>query len=220
MSQVPLDSGGGAPASASEGALERRADRVLTLPNALSALRLAGVPLFLYLVLGPHADGWALLLLMASGVTDYLDGWLARRLGQTSALGAMLDPLADRLYIATTLVALVIRGIIPLWLLLALAARDIVLACTVPALRRMGYGLMLPVHFLGKAATANLLYAFPFLLATTGHGWLATVSRPAAWAFVCWGTALYWVAGVLYLQQVHQLQREARLPRPAPTRAG
>ncbi len=215
MTQAPLGSGAGGSDMAGPDAA---GDRVLTLPNALSALRLAGVPVFLYLVLGPHADGWALLLLMASGVTDYLDGWLARKLGQTSVLGAMLDPLADRLYIASTLVALVIRGIIPLWLLLALAARDVALACTVPALRRMGYGLMLPVHFLGKAATANLLYAFPFLLATTGHGWLATVSRPAAWAFVCWGTVLYWVAGVLYLQQVRQLQREARRPAAAPVR--
>lgn len=186
-------------------------DRVLTIPNALSALRLVGVPVFLYLVLGPHADGWALLLLIASGVTDYLDGWLARRLGQTSKLGALLDPLADRLYIATTLVALVIRGIIPWWLLVGLAARDVVLAGTIPSLRRMGYGVALPVHFLGKAATANLLYAFPFLLAATGHSWFATICRPTAWAFVWWGSVLYWVGGVLYLQQVRQLQRLERV---------
>ncbi len=196
-----------APGAAGANIPAEGADRILTIPNALSALRLAGVPVFLYLVLGPHADGWALLLLMASGVTDYLDGRLARMLGQASRLGALLDPLADRLYIATTLVALAIRGIVPLWLLIALAARDIILAGTIPLLRGMGYGPALPVHFLGKAATANLLYAFPFLLATTGHGWLATVSRPTAWAFVWWGSVLYWVAGVLYLQQVRQLLR-------------
>jgi CDP-diacylglycerol--glycerol-3-phosphate 3-phosphatidyltransferase len=185
-------------------------DRVLTIPNALSALRLAGVPVFLWLVLGPHRDGIALLLLMASGVTDYLDGKLARMLGQTSKLGALLDPTADRLYIVSTVVALTIRGIIPLWLLLVLLARDVILLGFGPILLRMGYGIALPVHFLGKAATFNLLYAFPFLLATTGHGWLATVSRPFAWAFVIWGTALYWWAIVLYAIQVRQLRAADR----------
>ena len=185
-------------------------DRVLTIPNALSALRLAGVPVFLWLVLGPHRDGIALLLLMASGLTDYLDGKLARMLHQSSKIGALLDPAADRLYIVSTVVALTIRGIIPVWLLIALLARDFVLLAFGPVLLRMGYGIALPVHFLGKAATFNLLYAFPFLLATTGHGWLATLSRPMAWAFVIWGTALYWWAIGLYAIQVQQLRAVER----------
>jgi cardiolipin synthase len=185
-------------------------DRIWTIPNALSALRLAGVPVFLWLVLGPHRDGLALLLLMASGVTDYLDGKLARMLGQSSRLGALLDPAADRLYIVSTVVALTIRGIIPVWLLLVLLARDVVLLGFGPILLRMGYGIALPVHFLGKAATFNLLYAFPFLLATTGHGWLATASRPFAWSFVIWGTALYWWAIGLYAVQVRQLRAADR----------
>jgi cardiolipin synthase (CMP-forming) len=185
-------------------------DRIWTIPNALSALRLAGVPVFLWLVLGPHRDGIALLLLMASGVTDYLDGKVARLLGQTSKLGALLDPTADRLYIVSTVVALTIRGIIPVWLLLILLARDAVLLGFGPILLRMGYGIALPVHFLGKAATFNLLYAFPFLLATTGHGWLATAARPFAWSFVIWGTALYWWAIVLYAIQVRQLRAADR----------
>ncbi len=185
-------------------------DRILTIPNALSALRLAGVPVFLWLVLGPHRDGIALLLLMASGLTDYLDGKLARMLHQSSKIGALLDPAADRLYIVSTVVALTIRGIIPVWLLIVLLARDVVLLAFGPVLLRMGYGIALPVHFLGKAATFNLLYAFPFLLATTGHGWLATVSRPIAWAFVIWGTALYWWAIGLYAIQVRQLRATDR----------
>ncbi|MDQ1649180.1 MAG: hypothetical protein QOG60_1237, partial [Frankiaceae bacterium] len=148
-------------------AKEIASDRLWTIPNALSTLRLLGVPVFLYLVLGPEADGWALIILMVGGATDYLDGKLARMLNQTSALGALLDPLADRLYIASTLIALTIRGIVPWWLLLILVLRDLALLTTVPGLRRMGFGNALPVHFLGKAATFNLLYAFPFLLATT-----------------------------------------------------
>jgi cardiolipin synthase len=196
-------------------------DRLWTIPNALSTLRLLGVPVFLYLVLGPHADGWALIILMVSGATDYLDGKLARMLNQTSALGALLDPLADRLYIASTLIALTIRGIVPWWLLVILVLRDVALLTTVPGLRRMGFGNALPVHFLGKAATFNLLYAFPLLLATTGDTWFATACRPVAWAFAVWGTALYWYAAVLYFQQYRQLsadERAGRLPPPLPTK--
>jgi cardiolipin synthase len=188
-------------------------DRILTIPNALSLLRLAGVPVFLWLVLGPHRDGIALLLLIVSGLTDYLDGKLARLLNQSSKLGALLDPTADRLYIASTVVALTIRGIIPLWLLIVLVARDLVLLGFGPVLLRMGYGIALPVHFLGKAATFNLLYAFPLLLATTGDNWVATVSRPFAWAFVIWGTALYWWAIGLYAIQVRQLRAADRADR-------
>jgi cardiolipin synthase len=207
-------------------AREIAADRLLTIPNALSTLRLLGVPLFLYLVLGPHADGWALIILMVSGVTDYLDGKLARMLDQTSKLGTLLDPLADRLYIASTLIALTIRDIVPLWLLAVLVLRDLALLTTVPGLRRMGFGNALPVHFLGKAATFNLLYAFPFLLATTGDNWFATACRPIAWAFAIWGSALYWYAALLYFQQYRQLSaddRAGRLPPPVtrgPTAGG
>ena len=182
-------------------------DRIWTIPNALSALRLAGVPVFLWLVLGPHHDGIAFLVLAASGVTDYLDGKLARMLGQSSKLGALLDPAADRLYIVSTMVALTIRGVVPVWLLVALLTRDAIMLCFGPVLLKMGYGIALPVHFLGKAATFNLLYAFPLLLLTTGDGWLATGCRPLAWAFVIWGTVLYWWALVLYAMQVRQLRR-------------
>lgn len=179
-------------------------DRLWTLPNLLSGLRVAGVPVFLYLVLGPHADGAALLVLMASGVSDYLDGKLARAWNQISRLGQLLDPLADRLYIASTIIALTLRGIVPIWLAAALFGRDLVLAAMLPVLRRIGYG-PLPVHFLGKAATFNLLYAFPCLLLSAGHGGLAAVARPLGWAFTGWGTVLYGWSGVLYLVQVRQL---------------
>ena len=146
---------------------EVQTDRIWTVPNALSFLRLLGVPLFLWLILVPEADGWAVVLLMVSGFTDYLDGVLARRLHQISRLGQLLDPLADRLYIIATLLGLALRDIVPWWLVIALLARDVVLAATLPILRRLGYG-PLPVHFLGKAATFNLLYAFPLLLLGDG----------------------------------------------------
>jgi cardiolipin synthase len=185
------------------------ADRVLTIPNALSVLRLLGVPLFLWLLLGPHADVAALVVLMVAGATDWLDGKIARWLKQTSRLGVLLDPAADRLYILATLVAFVIRDIIPWWLAVLIVGRDVLLSGCLVVLRRHGYG-PLQVHYLGKAATFNLLYAFPLLLIADGDSTLADVARPVAWAFTIWGTALYLWAGVLYVAQVIGLVRAHR----------
>jgi len=175
-------------------------DRVLTLPNLLSAVRLLGVPLFLWLLLGPHADGWAFLVLAVSGVTDWADGKLARALGQSSRLGALLDPAADRLYIVATLVAFVIRDVVPLWVVAVLLGRELVLGLTLLVLRRAGWP-PLQVHYLGKAATFLLLYAFPLLLLADGTGPVAAVARPVAYALTVWGATLYVLAGVLYVVQ-------------------
>jgi cardiolipin synthase len=181
-----------------------RTRRVWTVPNALSLIRLAGVPVFLWLVLGPHADGWALALLMVSGVTDWADGYLARRLDQYSTLGEILDPVADRLYILAVVVALAIRDIVPWWVAVLLPLRDALLWILVPFLRSRGYSA-LPVHFLGKAATFNLLYAFPLLLLGDGTGTVATLADVFGWAFAWWGIGLYWWAGILYAWQVRLL---------------
>jgi len=186
---------------------------VLTVPNALSLLRLLGVPLFLYLLLGLRADGAAVALLMVSGVTDYLDGRIARAWGQYSRLGALLDPLVDRLYIVATMVGLTVREIVPLWLPAGLLGRDLLLAALLPVLRGRGYG-PLPVHFLGKAATFSLLSGFPLVLLGAGHGVAAEVVRPIGWAFVLWGFALYWWAGALYAVQVRRLLAEPAEPPP------
>lgn len=191
----------------------QRTDRIWTVPNLLSLARLAGVPVFLWLVLGPEADGWALGLLMLSGITDWLDGFLARRLDQRSKLGEILDPIADRLYILAVVIGLAMRDIVPLWVAVVLPARDVFLWCLVPFLRTRGYS-SLPVHFLGKAATFNLLYAFPLLLLGDGEGIVATLANVFGWAFAWWGIALYWWAGLLYAWQVRKLlaDRERRAP--------
>ena len=182
-------------------------NRVWTVPNLLSMIRLAGVPVFLWLILGPEADGWALVLLMVSGVTDFLDGYLARKLGQTSTLGQILDPVADRLYILAVVVGLALRDVIPWWAALSLPLRDLLLWGLVPILRTRGFSA-LPVHFLGKAATFNLLYAFPLLLLGEGDGIVANLARTFGWAFAWWGIGLYWWAGVLYAWQVRTLLRD------------
>jgi cardiolipin synthase len=177
------------------------ADRLLTVPNVLSLLRLAGVPLFLWLLLGPHRDLLAVLVLALSGLTDWLDGKLARLLNQSSKLGVLLDPAVDRLSTVSILLAFGVRDILPWWVVGALLGRDLVLMATLPVLRHYGHG-PLPVHYVGKAATLCLLYAFPLLLlAHDVRGWLGAVAHAFAVAFIGWGGALYVWSGVLYLIQ-------------------
>ncbi len=176
-------------------------DRWWTVPNALSVLRLAGVPVFLWLLLGPHDDLIALALLIFSGFTDWLDGKLARWLNQMSRLGALLDPAADRLYIVATLVAFVLRGIVPWWLAVILVAKDVVVGLCLPVLRRAGYAPP-EVHYVGKGATFALLYAFPLVLFAQGTSIAATIARPIGYAFIIWGSVLYVWSGLLYVAQV------------------
>ncbi len=184
-------------------------DRVWTVPNLLSMLRLLGVPLFLWLVLVPQADWWALLVLALAGLSDWLDGKIARAWNQTSRLGTVLDPLADRLYIFAALLGLVIRGIVPWWLMGILVLRDVLILGALPLLRHFGYG-PLPVNFAGKAATLCLLYSFP-LLFLAGYATIAAdVARIIGWAFALWGTALYWWAGLLYAVQGLRLMAQTR----------
>jgi cardiolipin synthase len=186
-------------------------DRVLTIPNAISAARLAGVPVFLWLVLGVQtaaADYWAVALLIVAGLSDWLDGKIARALNQGSRLGEVLDPAADRLYIAATIVALAVRDIIPWWLVAVLALRELTVGGALAVLRRRAGFSTLPVSFVGKTATLCLLYAFPLLFLGDHPGWGGTLARVLGWAFATWGTALYWWAAMLYLAQVRSLIRD------------
>jgi cardiolipin synthase (CMP-forming) len=208
MRDVPVTRADGE-AKTSAATLADQQGRILTVPNAISVARLAGVPVFLWLVLGPEADGWAVGLLIAAGLSDWLDGVIARAWDQQSRLGQVLDPAADRLYIAATLIGLAIRGIIPWWLVAVLAARELLLAVALLVLRRYGYG-PLQVSLVGKAATLCLLYAFPLLFLGAHAGTPALVARVIGWAFAIWGTALYWWAAALYLVQMRRLISAAR----------
>jgi cardiolipin synthase len=213
MAQPQPTRGEGAGGPAGEAAPQVVTGRVLTVPNGLSALRLLGVPVFIWLVLDLHADLWALAVLVVSGVSDWLDGSLARAWGQVSRVGQLLDPLADRLYVFATVLTFAIRGIIPWWLALALILRDGVLSLALLVLRHYGYG-PLPVHYLGKAATFNLLYAFPLLLLAEVPGIVGTIAAPVGWGFAIWGVGLYWWAALLYVFQTGALVRSVRRERP------
>jgi cardiolipin synthase len=186
-------------------------DRLFTIPNLLSVIRLALVPVFLWLLLGPEADGWALAVLVYSGVSDWADGKIARWLNQASRLGAVLDPAADRLYTLATVVAFVARDIIPLWFALILLGRDIMVGVCILVLRRAGFAPP-EVTYIGKAATFNLMYAMPLLLVAQGSSDFATIARPVAYAFVVWGSALFVWSGVLYVVQTRSALRSVARP--------
>lgn len=166
------------------------------------------VPLFLWLVLGPQLDGLACVVLVLSAATDFLDGKIARSTGQVTKVGSVIDPIADRISILAVVFALALREIVPWWLALALLLRDVFLLALVPLLRTRGLNV-LPVHFVGKMATAVLLCAFPLLLLGDGTGPVANLSRVFGWALGIWGMALYLWSGFLYALHVRAHLRDA-----------
>src|SRR5919201_1348623 len=186
-------------------------DRVVTVPNALSVLRLVLVPVFLYLLLVAHANGWAVAVLMFSGFSDWADGQIARLVAnQSSRLGELLDPAVDRIYMITVPVALAIYGAVPWWIVITLIGRDVILAATLPVLRSRGL-TALPVTYIGKAATFALMSGFPLILLGQFGALWSRVVLACGWAFLIWGLAMYLWSGVLYLIQVSMVMRQ--LPR-------
>ncbi len=184
-------------------------NRIWTIPNVISFVRLLGVPLFLYLLLGPGHDVAAVVVLAAGGTTDWVDGYVARRLGQVSRLGELLDPFADRLYILATLIGFTVREVVPWWLTAALLLRELVLGVALLVLRRHGHGPP-PVHYVGKTGTFLLLAAFPVLLLAYAVPAAAAVAGPIGWGLAWWALGLYWAAAVLYLAQTAALLRADR----------
>lgn len=181
---------------------------VLNIPNLVSFLRLALVPVFLWLLLAEDFV-LAIVVLAVAGLTDFLDGYLARKLSMVTRLGKFLDPLADRLYIFSTLIALSVTGHVPLWLAILVIGRDVLILLSMPVLASLGYG-SLPVHYLGKAATFALLYSFPLLLMGNIFREAEFWIMPLAWAFALWGVALYWWSGFVYLWQLVLLMRQEK----------
>lgn len=179
--------------------------RVLTVPNLLSFMRLALVPVFLVLILLGQ-DMLALLVLVFSSLSDFLDGVIARRFGQITRLGQLLDPAADRLFIFAALIGLSVRGVIPWWFFIILAGRELLLLVLGITLANFGYG-PLPVHHLGKVATLCLFYALPILMIGYAFPEAAAVTNPVGWAFAIWGAFLYWWAGIIYLVETSRVIR-------------
>ena len=181
--------------------------RVWTIPNVLSVIRLALVPVFLYLLLARQAYGVATGILMFSGVSDWADGKIARLMdNQSSRLGELLDPLVDRIYMVAVPVGLAFAGVVPWWLVVVLLGRDAVLAATLPVLRGRGVAA-LPVTYIGKAATFALMSGFPLVLLGQWDALWSKVVGACGWGFVIWGTGMYLWSAVLYLIQVVMVVR-------------
>ena len=179
--------------------------RIVTIPNVLSLVRLVLIPVFLWL-LGTSQYGWALLVIVVSSLTDYVDGWIARRFNQISRIGQLLDPAVDRLFIFTSLIGLAWFGFLPWWLVAVIVARDVALLVLAVVLANIGYG-PLPVHHLGKVATFALLFALPTLVLGAAFPVLEPFSDPVGWALALWGAFLYWWAGAIYMRETARLVR-------------
>ncbi len=188
-------------------------DRLLTVPNVLSAIRLALIPVFLYLLLVRHADGWAVAILMFSGASDWADGKIARLMNQSSKLGEYLDPAVDRLYMVTTPIAFGLRGIVPWAIIAVLLVRDVLLAAEMPLLRTRGI-TALPVIYVGKAATFSLMSAFPLILLGQFDALWSHVVLACGWAFLIWGLYMYVWSFMVYAVQVVLVLR--RMPPAKP----
>lgn len=180
--------------------IEQVSSRIWTIPNAISALRLALVPVFAVLVF-THHDVWALVVVTISSISDWADGFIARKLNQVTKLGQALDPIADRCFIFVTILALTVRDVLPIGILIIVVARDLIMLVLVSMIARKGHKPM-AVTLVGKAATLCLFVAFPlFIFAGIAEvsGVLETVARSAAWVFAVLGAVLYWASAVQYL---------------------
>lgn len=178
-------------------------DRVLTVPNVISMIRLLLVPVVGVLILtGDYLA--AVVVLAVAGISDWVDGEIARRFDQASRLGRFLDPTADRLFIAVTIIGLAVQDLVPWWLVAAIFLREVMVGACIPMLARRGYPGF-PVHDIGKAGTFALMYAFPLLLLSKvdgiSGGLVGDISWIIGWAAALWGVYLYWSAGIAYLAQ-------------------
>lgn len=188
-------------------------DRVLTVPNALSVLRLVLIGVFVYLLLDLHAYGWAVAVLMLSGFTDWADGKIARLLDQYSRVGELLDPAVDRLYMVVIPLTFAIAGLVGWPVIAILITRDVLLAAMLPVLRSRGLSA-LPVTYIGKAATFALMSAFPLILLGQWDSLAGRVIGACGWGFLIWGIYLYLWSFALYVIQLMLVLR--RLPKLGP----
>ena len=185
--------------------------RVFTLANIVSVVRLMAIPVFLYLVIKDQLVP-AFILLVAAVLTDFVDGMIARKMNQITKLGQFLDPFADRLFIAATVIALAIQDVVPWWFVGALMARDALLGIGGLVMSRYGHAT-LPVKWWGKVSTFGLLFVLPLflfaaLMSTYGFPDLGNIMVTIAWPIAIAAVVLYWVVGFAYLFDAIRLAKE------------
>jgi cardiolipin synthase len=186
-------------------------DRIITVPNALTALRLACLPVFVALMTRPNGSGLvaAAALLAALGVSDGLDGYIARHFDQVSSLGKVADPLVDRVLVLTAIIATVAIGAIPVWLVVVVLTREALVLAGSAALFLAG-AKRIDVSWAGKAGTFGMMVALPLFI--VGHApfrW-HTEAEWGAWVAAAWGLALGWYAVIGYLPRARAAVAESR----------
>lgn len=175
-------------------------DLIWTIPNVITFVRLLCIPIFVWLLFGLESRFWAAILFGVLGATDWVDGYLARRLDQGSKLGKLLDPTVDRLLFLVGTVAMIIDGAVPLWFLVAVLVREVLVSLAALFLAARGV-TDIDVTWWGKTATFGMLFALPLFLATGDGEWfdLASFGRVLAWGIGIPSLILSWYTLVEYL---------------------
>jgi cardiolipin synthase len=187
-------------------------DRILTAPNVITMVRLLCIPIFLWLLFGAHRQTAAAVLLAVLGATDWVDGFVARRYGQVSTFGKVLDPTADRILVGTAVISIMVYGAVPLWFGLATIAREVLVSVMVLLLASLG-AARIDVLWVGKAGTFGLMFAYPtFLLGYGSAGWQEPI-RVIGWVTGLVGLALSWWAAASYIAPARRALRDGRAAR-------
>ena len=194
-------------------------DRIVTVPNAVTLVRLLCIPVFVWLLLGAHRQVAAAVLLGVLGATDWVDGYVARRYHQVSTVGKVLDPVADRVLMLTAVVTIMIDGAVPIWFGVATLARELVVSVAVLALASLG-ARRIDVLWVGKAGTFALMFSYPaFVLSDGQAGWQEAV-RVVAWITGLVGLTLAWIAAGSYVPVARRALAEGRAARASAAGTG
>jgi cardiolipin synthase (CMP-forming) len=190
-------------------------DRILTAPNVITLVRLLCIPLFVWLLFGSHRQTAAAILLAVLGATDWVDGFVARRLGQVSTLGKVLDPVADRVLVGTAVISIMVYGAVPLWFGIATVAREVLVSAMVLFLASLG-AARIDVLWVGKAGTFGLMFAYPtFLLGYGDASWQEPI-KVIGWVTGIVGLALAWYAAGSYIGPARKALHDGRAARRSP----
>jgi cardiolipin synthase len=194
-------------------------DRIATVPNAITLVRLACIPVFLWLLFGANRQTAAAVLLGVLGATDWIDGFVARRFHQVSTFGKVLDPVADRVLVVTAVLAITIHGAVPVWFGAATLAREVVVSGAVLLLASLG-AARIDVLWVGKAGTFALMFSYPaFLLSHGSAPWQDPVNV-VAWVTGIIGLVLAWIAAGSYVPVARKALADGRRARAGRARAG
>jgi cardiolipin synthase len=186
-------------------------DRILTVPNVVTVVRLLCVPLFLWLLFDRHERAGAAFLLGALGATDFVDGYIARHFNQVSTVGKVLDPTADRILLMVGVAAILVDGAVPPWVAWATLAREVLVAGAFIVLAALG-ARRIDVQWAGKAGTFGLMFAFPlFLMGHDKDFVFHSAAEVLAWCCVIPALVLAWYAAITYIPMAHRALKEGRV---------